>query len=112
MVVTNHLVGKKGLYSYTCHAEECVLNKMKNKLPRKTKLIVIRINNKCELIDSKPCVNCINKLKATNIKKVIYSNNEGILITEKIAFLNNTHMSYGFRSVNNYLYNKTIIGIG
>jgi deoxycytidylate deaminase len=82
------------------HAEEAVLAKYQ-KLKRRYKrvrLVVIRINALGELVESQPCSHCTELMKTMGIRKVTYSDNEGILRSEKVVNLNSQE-SVGFRAV-------------
>jgi tRNA(Arg) A34 adenosine deaminase TadA len=50
------------------------------------------------LKNSRPCSHCVNVLKFYNIKKVVYSSEDGILITEKIKTMDSTHVSSGWNA--------------
>ena len=54
-----------------------------HRVPRKSSLLVVRINKKEELMESRCCSICIAVMKAVNINRVYYSTNGG-LIEEKI----------------------------
>ena len=59
-------------------------------------LVVIRINSRCDLVESKPCYHCLMKMKSLNcIKTVIYSNRNGECKEFKLKELNNDHVSRG-----------------
>lgn len=84
-----------GYDDISVHAEEGALYKFnrnqslkrkKNRHKNRNKytLIVIRVDGFGMLKESKPCTHCINKIKASGIKRVTYSTNEGNIITEKI----------------------------
>ena len=42
-------------------------------------MVVIRINGKKELVNSRPCYNCLNMMKAVGIRKVYYSVDNNIV---------------------------------
>ncbi len=82
------------------------IRKMKKKL-RKMTLYIIRKSSNAETIfsNSKPCKLCLSKIKLMNIKKIIYSNNDGKLEKyNNISNLENKHTSY----VMNKFYKKKI----
>lgn len=59
-------------------------------------LIVVRINSKFDLMESKPCYHCLLKMKSSNcIKNVIYSNKCGECVQHKLKDLHNNHISRG-----------------
>lgn len=75
-------------YCYA-HAEIDAISKCwgKTLLGSNHTLIVIRINKKRQLCNSKPCVNCQKILNEIALKQIWWSNNEGI-------FCNNTGNKY------------------
>lgn len=93
----------KGFYNNINHAEVSCLNyffkKYKNEYDSiALTIFVIRINNKGELMNSKPCVNCYIELKKflkkyKNPKHVIYSNEFNELICENLETFTTTHYS-------------------
>lgn len=73
---------------FSFHAEEVVLNKISNyprfnirKLSKYT-MVVIR-THKNRLVESKPCSECLRKIRNAGIKKIVYSTKEGTLCTIK-----------------------------
>jgi deoxycytidylate deaminase len=88
------------------HAEENALSKyeaslgVRDRKPvarRKLHMVVIRINAEEELVDSKPCSNCVRLMRAFGIRKVTYSTVAG-LITESLTTIE-SQPSVGQRSV-------------
>ena len=63
-----------------------------------TYMIVIRIggHNHSELIESKPCAQCVCTMRALNIKRVLYSK-KNLLHNERITDINTTHTSQMYR---------------
>ena len=61
-------------------------------------LIVIRINSKGELCNSKPCKNCILSIRKHshfyNLKKIIYSDDLGQLIKTDINIIENMKLYF------------------
>lgn len=91
----NHLKGIK-----TFHAEHDVINKTKNNL-RNSTIIVIRWNG-TRLMNSKPCCRCCALMKTYKIKNVIYSDENGEIIIERVKDIKTNHESMYNRFVNNY----------
>ena len=64
-------------YKRSIHAEEDAiynsLKKVKEEDLKKCELVIIRINNNGECLDSKPCSNCSKLINRYSIKKVFYS---------------------------------------
>ena len=61
------------------HAEVDMLSKMWGKyhIDSRLRVVVIRLNKKGELRDSKPCSKCSSILDALNVTKVWWSTNDG-----------------------------------
>lgn len=82
--------------SLSCHAETSALNKYYKKSYKKNyqqiplsklTLVVIRVDAENNLIESKPCSQCIQKIHESGIKKVSYSTNSGIIVTQSVKSL-------------------------
>lgn len=91
------------------HAEESALDALMKiislkgvkKIPiRKLRLVVIRIDAFNNLVDSKPCANCVNVMKKFGLRKVTYSTKTGTMATESLDTIVPT-TSAGHRSVQN-----------
>jgi hypothetical protein len=113
------LVKKNGKLSNTIHAEVNTITKyielyrrkgykdvdIRRKLGKET-LIVIRINKNIDkhienqFKNSAPCGECIKFLKQYNIKKIIYSIDDGSLQFSRVKELDDTHISRGQRAIN------------
>jgi deoxycytidylate deaminase len=84
------------------HAEQDAIQKLKTNKGRNIKidLTVIRYNNKNELCESKPCINCLSSMyidcirKGYLIKNVYYSTSEGIVVKNKLSRLINTPVQH------------------
>ncbi len=59
---------------------------------KKYSIIVLRVDAKGRLVESKPCVDCTKYLKTIGIKSVFYSNAAGDIIFEKVKNLQTTHL--------------------
>lgn len=93
VVLDGGIIGHK-----TMHAELSAALKIKSsiqKLSGGVDIIVIRINNRMELKNSRPCNNCIEKLKSIGIRRVYYSNDDGEIVREDINTMEKLHISYG-----------------
>tara|TARA_B100000900_G_C20568158_1_gene712007 strand:- start:371 stop:655 length:285 start_codon:yes stop_codon:yes gene_type:complete len=72
----------------------------KNYGKKKVDLLVIRFNNRGELRDSAPCIDCLNTLKNMEntdnikIKRIWYSVNNGIVM-KKLEDMETSHISNG-----------------
>ena len=60
---------------------------------KKIDLIVIRINRQGDLVNSRPCYNCVSMMKAVNIKKVYYSTDNGDIVGESVKDMISIHAS-------------------
>jgi tRNA(Arg) A34 adenosine deaminase TadA len=67
-------------------------------------IVVIRLGSDGTFKNSRPCSHCVNVLKFYNIKKVVYSSEDGLLITEKIKTMDSMHVSSGWNAY--YRFNK------
>ncbi len=54
-------------------------------------IIVLRIAGSGQLVNSRPCYDCLKILQRLGLKKVHYSDQTGQLITEKIRDMVSTH---------------------
>ena len=74
----------------------------KNKLS----MMVIRINKKGEIRNSKCCVMCVSQMKAFNIKIVYYTDDDGSIIREKVKYMTNNFISTGLTNItdNDYIH--------
>lgn len=70
------------------HAEEAVIENFRKKNQKirsnRLRIIVIRINSKGQLADSRPCNRCVRIMQQAGIKRVTYSNADGKIITSKL----------------------------
>jgi len=69
----------------TAHAEVSAIKKIKNKEKlKKATLFSVRINLNNELCNAKPCLACKNTMLRYGIKNVVYTNNQGEFVKEKV----------------------------
>lgn len=89
------------------HAEENALSKYRSGLGvrgrktvarRKLHMIVIRINKRNDITDSKPCSHCVDVMRSYGIRKVTYSTKSGDFVTESLALIVSVP-SVGYRSM-------------
>ena len=64
----------------------------------KYNLLVVRINSEGQMVNSRPCYNCLDMLKSCGIKNIYYSTENGI-ICEKV----NSMISINSSTVTRYL---------
>jgi deoxycytidylate deaminase len=103
IIIGKHLVPKSiscnsdrtlihGEIFHSKHAEHGAILYLKNKKIRNNiKLIVIRIDSYGNLVNSTPCENCINRIKKAGIKKIIYVNENNILVEKKVEDIKYIH---------------------
>ena len=60
------------------------------------KLYIVRLNKDNELKDSRPCVNCYQKIKELGIKKVIYSTEDSCIECKKVSEYYTDKSSLGY----------------
>lgn len=82
-------------YYKTMHAEITVFERMPKKKVRGMDILVIRINKNFALKNSRPCNQCIDKLIKFGIRKVFYSNEDGIIVSEFVQEMEKLHISSG-----------------
>lgn len=72
------------------HAEETAIKNLKGG----NNLLVIRIDSSNNILYSKPCKDCIEKIKKTNIKNIYYSVSFNMIEKIKTYYIENNHRSY------------------
>jgi deoxycytidylate deaminase len=88
----------KGIQLYrTIHAELSIFEKIPKRVVKGMDIIVIRINKKLQLRNSRPCKDCIDELKQIGIRKVYYSNDNGDIVYEFVENMIKTHTSAGMK---------------
>ena len=122
-VIFLHLIvlkveGKNGKNAnqLTTHSEQNVIDKyiklyrrkgykdddIRRKLGKQC-IIVVRISNDKNvdtiITNSAPCSQCVKCLKKNNIKKIIYSLDDGTLQFSRVRDLDDTHISRGQRAI-------------
>ena len=60
---------------------------------KKLEMFVIRVNQMGDLVNSKPCNTCIYYMQLYGIKSVYYSNEEGVIVKEKLNDITADHLS-------------------
>jgi hypothetical protein len=71
--------------------------------------VVVRINRQGELRNSRPCNQCIETMTKYNIKRVIYSTDDGLL-SERPGFMQQCHTSSGWNAFyNKFSLNKQVV---
>jgi tRNA(Arg) A34 adenosine deaminase TadA len=103
-LIINNKIYSYGINRYlknnqTIHAEINIFEKLKKhiKLLCGYDIIVIRINKNNILRNSRPCNNCIIKLKKFGIRRIFYSNNSGDVVYEYLNDMQFNHISSGNR---------------
>ncbi len=76
---------------------------MEKDIPKKINILVIRYNSDGYLMDSKPCKDCIEMMRAIGIHKVYHSTPEHKITAIKLQNLHSEHISWGYR----YILSKT-----
>lgn len=74
----------------TCHAECDVLRKLVNngvKNLNKVTFYIARINRRGEIRSSAPCIDCYNMLVKYDVKKIVYTTDNGIQKTQLKNFI-------------------------
>jgi deoxycytidylate deaminase len=81
----------------TMHAEINVFENFPKKNVKGMDILVIRINKSNILKNSRPCNQCIDELLKIGIRKVYYSDDNGNIISENVAYMEKIHISSGTR---------------
>ncbi len=98
------------------HAEHDAINKLKPVRRKKhlhnVNILVVRLSKNNKLQNSKPCANCLNKLKILpekkgyKIRNIYYSNDNGEIIKSNLKTLENEDLHYSRYYKKTVLYNK------
>jgi tRNA(Arg) A34 adenosine deaminase TadA len=102
MLIKNNIVYASGFnQTYTnfstIHAEISVFTNYPKRNGSGLDILVIRVNKKMELRNSRPCNSCIVTLGKIGIRKIFYSNDAGEIICEYLTLMEKTHVSSGTR---------------
>lgn len=97
--------------SCTCHAEMDTLRTLNKRTGKGKKevnnkkiiLYIVRTDNKGELKESGPCIDCLQRIKQLNIKKIIYSCNNNSVVISKPKDYTPVHLSLGRRYISRIL---------
>lgn len=68
----------------TVHAELDALFAIRAKYAKGLDILIIRVNRKMELVNSRPCNMCIDKMRQKGIRRAYYSNDEGGIVYEYV----------------------------
>ena len=92
--ITRWWVGKKSHIFYE-NQKNLVSNsnKLHRCLRKKLEMFVIRVNQMGNLVNSKPCNTCIYYMQLYGIKSVYYSNEDGVIVKEKLNDITADHLS-------------------
>jgi len=84
----------------SCHAEISVLRKcVKQNVKKKITLYIARVSSANTLSSSQPCVDCYNTMKKFDIKRLIYSNNQGEIIKRDMNTFTSNFISSGKKAI-------------
>lgn len=99
----SYVVKKKPNTScYTIHAEMAALKNIDRKMHKKANILVVRVDGQGNLKNSKPCSDCICKIKNIKyIKTIYFSNDQGQIVSFSKNDINNEHISHGHRKRKN-----------
>jgi deoxycytidylate deaminase len=92
---SNAIKDKSGKLSV--HAEISALTGANIKQTKGFDILIIRINKSLNLINSRPCNACIEKLRQKGIRKAYYSDCNGNIACEYIDVMPKVHESYRSR---------------
>ena len=72
---------------------------------KKLEMFVIRVNQMGNLVNSKPCNTCIYYMQLYGIKSVYYSNEDGVIVKEKLNDITADHLSISQNKYYKYIDN-------
>ncbi len=72
---------------------------------KKLEMFVIRVNQMGNLVNSKPCNTCIYYMQLYGIKSVYYSNEDGVIVKEKLNDITADHLSISQNKYYKYIEN-------
>ena len=70
---------------WSVHAEMNALASLPKNITRGADIIVVKVNREGDLVNSKPCRVCMSLIKRTGIKKVLYSDDNNIIRSKRMA---------------------------
>ena len=86
------------------------INDSERKKIKKYAIIVIRIDKRdkdsVQLMNARPCQNCLNMMKSIGLKKVYYSDDKGDIVCEQIKNMVSIHTSHVTIKINSITKNK------
>ena len=87
--------------SCSCHAEINVLRKcLRRNITGKMNLYIVRLSNSNDdMLSSSPCKECFTKMANFNIKSIIYSENNNILVKQNMRDFKPHHETSGKRAI-------------
>lgn len=87
--------------SCSCHAEISVLRKcLRRNITGKMNLYIVRLSNSNDdMLSSSPCKECFTKMANFNIKSIIYSENNNILVKKNMRDFKPHHQTSGKRAI-------------
>jgi hypothetical protein len=68
-------------------------------------IMVVRIGKDGNLRNSRPCNHCLETMIKYKIKRIVYSTEEGSIVSEKPENMEKTHVSSGWKSFDKILNN-------
>lgn len=93
-------------YMYAIHSEDNAIQKFLKKRKEKTiynsTMYIVRVTKDGEYRNSKPCKNCLEKIKEYKLRKIIYTTDEYSYCEEFVKDAITEHISYGNRHYINY----------
>ena len=80
---------------------------MKKKM-KKITLYVVRIGNDDTLRNSAPCTNCFDVIREMGIKRIVFSNENGEIISTNTNSFTTTHFTHGTRAIQDRNYKQNL----
>lgn len=90
----NYNITKEINVKFAIHAE---MDAVRHVIKKGYDIVIIRINKSYQLLNSRPCNACIDKMRSKGIRKVYYSNSNGNMSCEFVDEMQKKHTSSGLK---------------
>lgn len=77
----NHFHSKR---IWSIHAEMNALGGLPKRITKGADILVVRTNKNGELVNSKPCNVCMGLIRTANIRRVLYSTDDGTIVSREV----------------------------
>ena len=67
---------------WSIHAEMNALAGLPRKMTRNADIVIVRVNKRGDIVNSKPCEICMGLIRSAQIRRVLYSTDDGTIHSE------------------------------